>query len=112
MREFHKWQFWDSEDEKPTGLIQVWHNGQTRQSAELNIVSSEGHSWNGVIAFRRVKEPVRGVIILYGSPLHGFHYTKTISNTHRMTLDTKDGKLVTGVYASPCDSLFKLELFR
>ena len=109
MTQFYDWEWFTGE--VPTGRVQIWVDGETRESAEEGYAALDGNFiWNKrIIAFRRVKEPVRGEVVLGWDGLtacKGVHKR----DTHRLTLPTDDGALICGEYVGPGGAVVKIEM--
>ena len=112
MTQFYDWEWFTGE--VPTGRVQVQTRSTTRILAEKWAV---GAFWNWeiaphdpeyIIAYRRVKEPVRGEVVLGWDGLtacKGVHKR----DTHRLTLTTDDGALICGEYVEPGGAILKIE---
>ena len=111
MTQFHDWEWFTGE--VPTGRVQTWVDGDTRERAESSHVwRGTSFDWANKIAFRRVKEPVRGEVVLIGLPSISwcFNTCGDGSDTHRLTLPTDDGALICGEYVEPGGATIKVEL--
>ena len=114
MTQFHEWEWFTGN--QPNGRVQVWCDGETREKAEKgNGAMARAFIWNrSIIAFRRVKEPVRGEMVLYardyGIGSYGASTSHEPRDTHRLTLPTDDGALICGEYVGPGGAVVKVEM--
>ena len=111
MTQFHDWEWFTGE--VPTGRVQVWPDGRTKHQAEnLSVQPARDYRWGEyIIAFRRVKEPVRGEVVLIGLPSISwcFNTCGDGSDTHQLTLPTDDGALICGEYVGPGGAVVKVD---
>ena len=114
MTQFHDWEWFTGE--VPTGRVQIQCAVQSRIDADSQEAESAGFcDWSidgvggDIIAFRRVKEPVRGDVVMTGCKAI---YTDMPSkyDTHRLTLPTEDGALIAGEYIGPGGAVVKVEV--
>ena len=112
MTQFHDWEWFTGE--VPTGRVQTWVDGDTRERAESSHVwRGTSFDWANKIAFRRVKEPVRGEVVLTGwcyDNGDGVVFGRGVKSniTHRLTLPTEDGALICGEYVGPGGAVVKV----
>ena len=108
MTQFHDWEFFTGE--APTGKVQIWLDGWTREKAEDGDFSlANVFIWDAtIIAYRRVKEPVRGEVSVTCDINSLTHSGVVVANTHRLTLPTEDGALICGEYVGPGGAVVKV----
>ena len=112
MTQFHDWEWFTGD--VPDGMVQTQSQYQTRYEVEkLPAHISDNGSWSNIIAFRRVKEPFRGEMVLtgYQERIGWFFASQDRSgiDTHRLTLPTNDGALIAGEYIGLGGDVVKVE---
>ena len=111
MTQFHEWEMCNGQVAPTEGRIALWCEGMTRaQAKKTEAMPAQSIIWSdAVIAFRRVKEPVRGEVVLGWD---GLIACKDVHkrDTHRLTLTTDDDALICGEYVEPGGATIKVEL--
>ena len=117
MTQFHDWEWFTGK--VPKGRVQVQTREMSREDAE------RGNFWGYwcwthhdcdpqyIIAYRRIKDPVRGDVVLSGWCNDGhrgvfFGNGPNPHDTHRLTLPTEDGALICGEYVGPGGAVVKV----
>jgi hypothetical protein len=114
--QFSNWEISNGQPVPTDGRLALWFVGMTRQEAnEIAPWDARSIKWNdGIIAFRRVIEPVRGEVVLTGNQGRiGWTFSSQDYNeldTHRLTLPTINGKLTPGKYTGPDGAVVTVEV--
>ena len=113
--QFGDWEIWSGKGEPPTGMVQVQTKYDTWFVAEKSHPKDSSLlSWNLIIAFRRVIEPVRGDVVLTGNQGRiGWIFSSQDYDgldTHGITFPTIDGKLIPGKYTGPDGAVIIVEV--
>lgn len=106
MTEYEDWEIYNHGTTPiPKGRVQVQHRGETRIAAEKwepheyeDVFWDHIGSESDIIAFRRVKEPVREEYCLWQPKAAKIWLLDSRSPAYKMTLPTKDGKTVTDTF--------------
>ena len=115
MTQFHEWEWFTGE--VPAGRVQVQTREMSRACAEITQ-PSKFWEWEKlpddprrIIAFRRVKDPVRGEVVITGvhEKLATVFGRFDHGDTHQLTLPTDDGALICGEYVGPGGAVVKVD---
>jgi hypothetical protein len=113
--QFGDWEIWNGQPVPTDRKLALWFVGMTRQEAnEIAPWDARSIQWHdGIIAFRRVIEPVRGEVVMTGYS-NGIQYWFSsdggINNAHRLTLPTTNGELTPGKYTGPDGAVIIVEV--
>lgn len=109
MTEYYDWEIYNhGKTPIPEGKVQVHLNDETREEAEeFKIFPAEGDEvWPTVVAFRRVKEPVRGEKVVRFFCATG---TGTYCNEYVARIDMIERKPIPGTYTHPDGHKIKID---